>query len=95
VFEDNKQVAQVSLAYFPGGTGLQGLGNGQYTAVAAPAAPPGESRIRQGYLEGANAQPMADMVALIDTMRHFEMNQKVIQTIDELQDRSIRGLGEF
>jgi flagellar basal-body rod protein FlgF len=32
---------------------------------------------------------------LIETMRHFESNQKVIQGYDDMLDRAIRTLGEF
>jgi len=34
-------------------------------------------------------------VQLIETMRHFESNQKVIQNYDEMLERTIRTLGEF
>jgi flagellar basal-body rod protein FlgF len=36
-----------------------------------------------------------EMVNVIETMRHFEANQKLIQGYDEMLDRAIRTLGEF
>jgi flagellar basal body rod protein FlgG len=35
------------------------------------------------------------MVSVIETMRHFEANQKLIQAYDGMLDRAIRTLGEF
>ena len=59
------------------------------------AAQPLESRVRQGHLENSNVVTVGEMVAVIETMRHFEANQKLIQGYDEMLDRAIRTLGEF
>jgi flagellar basal-body rod protein FlgG len=49
--------------------------------------------MRQGFLEGANTSPVAEMASLITAMRLFEANQKVLQTQDDRMGRVITDLG--
>jgi flagellar basal body rod protein FlgG len=51
------------------------------------------TEVRQGYLEGANTSPTAEMASLITSMRLFEANQKVLQAHDERASRVISELG--
>jgi flagellar basal body rod protein FlgG len=51
------------------------------------------SSIRQGFLEGSNASPTAEMASLITSMRLFEANQKVLQAQDDRMGRAITDLG--
>lgn len=47
------------------------------------------SRIKQGYLELPNVQVAEEMVSMIHCMRAFESYQKVIQVLDEVNQRAI------
>jgi flagellar basal body rod protein FlgG len=63
-----------------------------YTAFAlAPGAPAPEPVarpiVRQGALEGSNANPIDEMVSMITTLRGFEASQRVLRSIDENLDR--------
>jgi flagellar basal-body rod protein FlgG len=49
----------------------------------------GRPKVRQGFLEGSNVNPVTEMVALIEVNRAYEANQKSIQTQDELTGRLI------
>lgn len=49
--------------------------------------------VRQGALELSNANAIKLMVQMIDVVRSFEMQQRVIQTLDRLAERAIQGLG--
>jgi flagellar basal-body rod protein FlgG len=51
--------------------------------------------VRQGYLEGANTSPVAEMAHLITAMRMFEANQRIIQSQDERTGRTITELGNL
>jgi flagellar basal body rod protein FlgG len=48
--------------------------------------------IRQGFLEGSNTSPLAEMANLITAMRMFEANQKIIQSQDERMGKAISEL---
>jgi flagellar basal-body rod protein FlgF len=49
--------------------------------------------IVQGAVEESNVQPVAEMVNMITTMRAYEANQKVIQTIDTTLDKAVNDVG--
>ena len=49
--------------------------------------------LRQGFLEGANTSPVTEMASLINVMRSFEANQRLVQIQDERMGRAISELG--
>lgn len=51
--------------------------------------------LRQHHLEASNVDTAAEMVTLMETMRHFEAGQRVLQGMDDMLDRAMRKLGEF
>lgn len=55
--------------------------------------PDSKSTLRQGFLEGANTTPVVEMANLINVMRAYEANQRVIQMQDERMGRAISDLG--
>jgi flagellar basal-body rod protein FlgG len=61
-------------------TGVRKIGNSYVTGAAGGAA---TGTIRQGALEGSNADPARSMVDMIASFRAFESGQRVIRTIDE------------
>lgn len=52
-------------------------------------------RISQGYLEKSNVVVADEMVALIQTSREFEANQKVLSTTNETLRKAVNDLGKF
>lgn len=61
-------------------TGPQKIGDSYVTGVAGGQA---TGVVRQGALEGSNADPSRSMVDMIASFRAFESGQRVIRTIDE------------
>jgi len=51
--------------------------------------------IRQGHVEASNVVPADEMVRLIETMRHFEGGQKVIQWYDDMLEQALSRLGQY
>ena len=49
----------------------------------------GRPKVRQGFLETANVNPVTEMVQMIEVNRAYEANQKVIQAHDESTSRLI------
>ncbi len=43
-----------------------------------------KSKLRQGYLEGSNVQAVDEMVNLIVAQRAYEMNSKIITSVDQM-----------
>ncbi|MFZ6756304.1 flagellar hook-basal body protein [Undibacterium sp. Ji50W] len=54
-----------------------------------------KSEIQVGFLENSNVTPMREMVAMMETTRHFESAQKLFQGYDEMLNTAIQKLGEF
>jgi len=49
--------------------------------------------VHQGSLEAPNSSPTNEMGSLINAMRVFEANQKVLQTQDDRMGKAIADLG--
>jgi flagellar basal-body rod protein FlgF len=95
VYDGDKLVGSLRVVRFEQPQALSRLGAGLYAANAQSAQPVADPRVRQGYVEASNVVAAHEMVRLIEVMRHFESNQKVIQGYDEMLERAIRTLGEF
>jgi flagellar basal-body rod protein FlgF len=51
------------------------------------------ANIQSGSLEQSNVNLTSTMVDMLTTMRSFETDQKVVQSIDETLDKSVNSLG--
>jgi flagellar basal-body rod protein FlgG len=52
-----------------------------------------DTAVRQGFLEAPNSSPTGEMSGLIDSMRIFEANQKVLQMQNDRMGQTITSLG--
>jgi flagellar basal-body rod protein FlgF len=96
ILEGEKTVGQLKVVQFADPRQLSRGSAGLFHAQEQPlVAAPGAARLRQGHLEASNVNTAAEMVKLIETVRHFEATQKVVQGIDEMTERALRKLGEF
>lgn len=85
------QVGTMQLADFINPAGLQPLGENLYTETAASGAPQvgnpgltGLGTLRQGALETSNVNVVKEMVNMIESQRAYEMNSKVISSVDQM-----------
>ncbi len=86
-----QDVGQIQLATFVNDAGLDARGGTQLLATSASGQPnvssPGDAgfgSLRQGYLEASNVNPVAEITALITAQRAYEMNSRVVKTVDEM-----------
>lgn len=49
--------------------------------------------VRQGFLENANVSVMTEVVRILETVRHVESMQKVVQGYEQMMQTAVRGLG--
>lgn len=54
-----------------------------------------QTLIHQGYLENSNVDAREEMLSLVKTMRHFELQQKVLRSYNSMIDVGISDLGDF
>lgn len=87
-------VGQLKLVTVADPQSLQEVGNGLYMAPDSTTAEIADTaRVRQGFTEAANVITMNEMIRMIETVRHFEASQKLLQGYDSMLDRAISDLG--
>lgn len=86
-----QQIGQIQLARFINAEGLMKLGENLYIDTDASGPPlldnpaqNGFGRIRQGWLEASNVEPVNELIDLITTQRAFELNSQVVQAGDQI-----------
>lgn len=86
-----QDVGQIQLTNFANPAGLQAVGGNLYlespASGAATPGNPGEAgfgAIQQQFLEASNVSPMNEMTDMIRAQRGFELNSKVITTVDQM-----------
>jgi flagellar basal-body rod protein FlgG len=88
---ERQQLGQLQVATFINNGGLKAMGKNIFLAtdasgtanISAPNQSPAGS-IMQRYLESSNVDVVREMTDMISTQRAFEMNSKVIQTVDQM-----------
>jgi len=85
------QVGAIQLADFTNPAGLQPAGENMYMETAASGAPQvgtpglnGLGSVQQGSLETSNVNVVEEMVNMIEAQRAYEMNSKVISSVDQM-----------
>jgi len=91
VIVDGEEAGALSLAAFedPGKLFPEGQAMFSNPSGETEIEMPFGSRVDQGSLELANVQVAEEMVSMIHCMRAFESYQKVIRTLDEINQRAI------
>ena len=82
-FEDPKVLAKEGHDMFA--LKVEGLGGEEAT----------ETTMRQGAIERSNINPVTESVAMIDTLRTYEVFQKVIQAFQEADQKSMNEVGRL
>jgi flagellar basal body rod protein FlgG len=96
VTQGERRIGQIKVVHFDNAAALVREAGGLFRAAEQPQpVAAGSFRIRQGQLEGSNVDTASEMVKLMETVRHFEATQKVVQGVDEMTERALRKLGEF
>jgi len=85
------QIGNIQLADFVNPAGLEAVGNNLFRETVSSGAPtqaePGANGVGtliQGSLESSNVNVVEELVGMIETQRAYEMNSKVISTIDQM-----------
>jgi flagellar basal-body rod protein FlgG len=88
---DNVVIGQLTISDFINPGGLEPMGQNLYTETAVSGAPvqgnpgvDGLGVVIQGALETSNVNVTEELVNLIETQRVYEMNSKVISSVDDM-----------
>jgi len=86
---------QLYIVEFPEKHNLQKTGRNLYQAVEMLPVASANPMVSQGYLETSNINPVEEMVKMIDALRSFETYQKVIQTLDGVNEIASNQIGRM
>ncbi len=94
---DNEELAgQIDMINILNLKDLNKIGHAYYTLKdgVEPDEAPFEGQIVQGYLEGSNINTVNEMVEMINIMRAYESNSKVLRAYDEILQRAVNEIGK-
>lgn len=94
---DNEYIATIRLIHLSPAAKLSPAHLNTFHYSAADIVQPNSSTtlIHQGYLENSNVDAREEMLNLVKTMRHFELQQKVLRSYNSMIDVGISDLGSF
>lgn len=96
IFDRDQQIGQLKIMHFSNPeTLVRQEGSSFIPSDKTQQDPAGYPKVRQGHLEASNVTSMEEMVRIIETMRHFESAQKIVQGYDEMMDKALTKLGQF
>ncbi len=84
------QLGQLAVTRFDNPEQLLPMANGLFVAAPGAGGQPAEKAgVLQGHIESSNIQPLQEMVHLVNIARAYEANQKIIQTRDQMLQRTL------
>jgi flagellar basal-body rod protein FlgF len=94
ITQGQDQRGKIRVVNFSDPTKLTATGAGYYTNTdpTMKETEMANAVMRQGFLELSNANTVAEMTHMINALRMFEMNQKVVQSQDERMGKTITEL---
>lgn len=95
VFLDKNQVDRLKVVAFDDLSALKKEGNSLFVLNSDRIIEKdSDARIRPGYLEQSNVNPVASIVRMVEIMRHFEAIQKSVNLImNDINSKAIEKLG--
>lgn len=83
------------LGEFEDMTNLQKVGRNLYVAVGVEPEISESPRLKQGFIESSNVSAVDEMVRMLETTRGYETYQKIIQTMDDLNSKTVNEVGQL
>lgn len=94
VFVDEKEVDKILITSFKDVKYLKKIGNNNFQAYdAAGAHVANKYGIAQGYIETSNVNALKEMVEMMQIMRTYEANQKMLQNADQSLSKTVNEVG--
>lgn len=97
IWEGNNRVGKLAIVNFKPDslTQLSRQTNGMYSTKTTKPIVDDTAEVIQGYLEGSNVDGAYEMINTVETLRHFELNQKLLHMQQEMLKTSFDALGDY
>lgn len=91
----NISLGNIKLVDFENPKSLKKIGDGLFINSDPTVEPKQATEVstRQGFLENSNVASVEEMTDMLATLRLFETYQKMIQSIDSMDDQSVNDIG--
>lgn len=93
IYADGEYIDTLAVTDFEDYNYLSKYGENMYDLVEGGTETETDCIIRQGYLEASNINVVTEMVEMINLSRAYESNQKLIQTMDDMLNKSVNQVG--
>jgi flagellar basal-body rod protein FlgF len=93
IFQGDARLGKLAVVKFEDNTKLQPLSAGIFANPGDPPELIARPEILQGYLESSNITPLREMVDLVNIARAYEANQKMLQSRDQILEKTLESLG--
>ena len=94
IYADGEYVDSLRIVDFEDYNNIEKFGENLYNVVDGAPETESTAAVKQGYLEMSNINVVKEMVEMITISRAYESNQKLIQTEDDMQDKSVNQDGK-
>ena len=94
IYADGEYVDSLRIVDFEDYNNIEKFGENLYNVVDGATETESTAAVKQGYLEMSNINVVKEMVEMITISRAYESNQKLIQTDDDMLDKSLNQLGQ-
>ncbi len=79
ISDENGPVSKLGIVEFENVQMLEPAGNNVYTSPQAGIEPK-NTAVSQGFIEGSNVKPVAEMTRMIEILRNFQSTQNILQS---------------
>lgn len=93
VYADGEYVDTLKIVDFEDYDYIKKFGENLYDIVDGAVEREATAKVQQGYLEMSNINVVKEMVEMINISRTYESNQKLIQTADEMLEKTVNDVG--
>lgn len=94
IFADDEYVDTIKMVDFEDYNYLEKYGENMYKPVNGATEKEFSGKINQGYLEASNVNVVSQMVEMITISRAYESNQRIIQSMDSMLEKSVNEVGK-
>jgi flagellar basal-body rod protein FlgG len=91
---DGVIIDKLMITQFENTRNLKKFGNNLISAEPDEEKKDFEGIVRQGFLEMSNVNTIREMVDMINILRAYEANQKIIQAVDSTLEKSVNEVGQ-
>lgn len=80
ISNQNGQIGQLMVVEFPNVQTLEPFGGNLYKDPQNSGKPAEKTTVSQGFLEGSNIRPVVEMNRMVQILRDYQNNQKILET---------------